>query len=278
MTNILLGKQVLFRTNYSYKLSECISSTVTDILANRFGASPVDNVATDHKYDDDLNIIETIETGPFVTPIHYGPTGMIPAENIEKLIHLICHQWHQGLMQFHQAIQGKKRFYLKKQQQQQSTTTTSYFISAHILVSCPLSVLMPQTMNSPKWSLRELISSFNCYNCLSNSLSKWAPCLRQSAMVNCHPNLTSRCRQIWFIMLNFLKYIKSDPEFDDEDYKFNDENELEHHDFQPTAADKKRFADYMPKGLKWTRIVTRGKIFIRAGGTFAMAFTLFFRQ
>ena len=88
------------------KLLECISSTVTNILANRFGTSPLDYATTEKKYDDDLNIVETTETGPFETPTHYGPTGSIPADQIERLIRLICSQWHQGLLQFHQAIQG----------------------------------------------------------------------------------------------------------------------------------------------------------------------------
>ena len=247
---------------------ECISSTVTNILANRFGASPVDNVQTDHKYDDDLNIVETDENGPFTTVIHYGPTGEIPAGNLEKLIRFICFQWHQGLMMLHQAVQGKI-IYLTIQ------PLMLNIILAHILVSCPYSSLMPQTMASRKWTVRELISNFNCNNCLSNSLSTWAPCLRQSAMVNCHPNLTSRARQIWFIFLNFLKYNKTQPTYDDEDYKFDDGNEVDHHEYRPTASDRKRFSDYLPRTMKWTKIVTRGTVFYyNMGGAFAMAFTI----
>ena len=85
---------------------ELISSTVTNILANRFGASPLDHITTEREYDIDLNQIETEKTGPFITPIHYGPVGAIPAEKFEKIFRLICHQWHQALMMFHQAIQG----------------------------------------------------------------------------------------------------------------------------------------------------------------------------
>ena len=91
----------------THNILECISSTVTDILANRVGTRPLDYATTEHKYDDDLNIIETSEEGPFQTPTHMGGTGSIPADKIERLIRLLCSQWHQALMMFHQAIQGK---------------------------------------------------------------------------------------------------------------------------------------------------------------------------
>ena len=117
---------------------------------------------------------------------------------------------------------------------------------------------MPQTMSSMKWTINEIIANFKCYNCIHDALNTWAPCLRQSAMINCHPNFTSRSRQLWFLMMNFLKYIKSEPEYDDEDFEFNGEHEIEVVRYKPTEKDQRKLFDCIPKHLQQLTIVRRG--------------------
>ena len=82
-------------------------------MATRKPTSPLPYSTTDKKYDFDYNIVDSDEEGPFLTPTYQGGVAGIPAEIFEKLIHLICSQPHQGLMMFHQMIQGIKTVFLK---------------------------------------------------------------------------------------------------------------------------------------------------------------------
>ena len=136
-----------------------------------------------------------------------------------------------------------------------------YFL-AHLMVSCPYASLMPHTMISRSWTINELISSFQCYNCLQDIFNRWAPCLRQASQINCHPNLTSRCRQLWFILLNYVKFLKMKPEFDDDDFEFQGEHLVEHSTYIPSDADHRKMTDFIPKYLQQTTIIRRGKSFI----------------
>ena len=82
-----------------------IASTVTLLLATRWSAR-IPYTHTENRYDYDYNIIETDEPGPFVTPVYYGDTCAIPAENFERLFWLISTHTHQALLLWHHQIQG----------------------------------------------------------------------------------------------------------------------------------------------------------------------------
>ena len=127
------------------------------------------------------------------------------------------------------------------------------------MISCPYAALMPGSMDSRKWTVNELISSFRCYNCLSDSMNRWAPCVRQAAQINTHPNLCSRPRQIWFLVFLFLKFIKGKSDYDDEDYFFDGPHTIEHHIYNPHANDRRQITDYIPKYLQQSTIIRRGK-------------------
>ena len=130
------------------------------------------------------------------------------------------------------------------------------------MFTCPMASLMPQTMASRKWTIKELISNFQCISCLQDTINSWSPCIRLSAMVNTHPNLCSRNRQIWFIIYNFLKYLNCEPQFGDEDFKFNGEHTVEYHEYDPSAIDRRKMLPLVPKYLQKSSIITRGDLFI----------------
>ena len=75
-------------------------------MANRTGATPVNTVPTQRKYDEDFNQIQSDDDGPYITHIYLGPTVEIAAETFEKLFRIISTQTHQALLLFHQTIQG----------------------------------------------------------------------------------------------------------------------------------------------------------------------------
>ena len=130
---------------------------------------------------------------------------------------------------------------------------------AQIMISCPYAALMPGSMESRKWTINELISSFRCYNCYSDSMNRWAPCVRQASQINTHPNLCSRSRQIWYLIMLFLKFVKGESDYGDEDYSFDGPHEIEHHIHNPNTADKRVFSDNVPKYLQQSTIIRRGE-------------------
>ena len=85
----------------------------------------------------------------------------------------------------------------------------------------------------------------------------------------------SRSRQIWFLIFNFLKYIKGESQFGDEDITFQGPHEIEHHRYNPYAADRRKILKTIPKHLQCSTLITRGRFLdfiLKEGGTFAMAF------
>ena len=121
-----------------------------------------------------------------------------------------------------------------------------------------MAALMPQTMSSRSWTVKELISSFQCTSCYQDIINSWSPCTRLSSMINTHPNLCSRNRQLWFIIFNFLKYLNCKPQFGDEDFTFNGEHSVEYHEYDPSAADRRIMNPMVPKYLQKSAIITRG--------------------
>lgn len=117
---------------------------------------------------------------------------------------------------------------------------------------------MPGTLASRLWTVDEIISSFRCLNCYADAFNTWAPCIRMSSQINCHPNLTSRCRQIWFLVFNFLKYLRHGPEFGDEDFEFQGEHDVTHHVYYPSMANQRKLQPQVPKHLQQATIISRG--------------------
>ena len=130
---------------------------------------------------------------------------------------------------------------------------------------------MPGTLASRLWTVDEIISSFRCLNCYQDAYNRWAPCLRYSSQTNCHPNLTSRCRQIWFLVFNFLKYLRHGPEYGDEDFEYQGEHEVIHHPYYAAMPNQRNIQPQIPKHLQQATIISRGMSFYLFG-TFAMAF------
>ena len=122
--------------------------------------------------------------------------------------------------------------------------------SAHLTFACPYASLMPQVMSSRPWTLNEIISSFQCFNCYQDVINNWSPCIRLSSRVNTHPNLVSRSRQFWFIIFNFLKFIRCGPQYGDEDFEFQGEHSIEHHTYSPSAPEQRKLLPTTPKYLQ----------------------------
>ena len=129
------------------------------------------------------------------------------------------------------------------------------------MTSCPYASIMAGTLDSRQWTVNELISSVKCYSCFHNVVNTWAPCIRRSAQVNLHPNLTSRCRQMWFLIMQLLKFCNSEAQFDtDEEFKFLGENSLQYHTYSPTDPNRRKLNPDIPKYYQIARIVSRGNI------------------
>ena len=46
------------------------------------------------------------ENGPFPTPTYEAAADAIPSDQFEKIFRMICSVPHQGILLYHQAIQG----------------------------------------------------------------------------------------------------------------------------------------------------------------------------
>ena len=80
-----------------------MASTISKILAKRYMFT-FTNCRYDHDYNqqDDLNDDNT----PYNTPHYFDAADEIPNSHYEKIITLLCSLPHQGILLFHQMIQG----------------------------------------------------------------------------------------------------------------------------------------------------------------------------
>ena len=141
--------------------------------------------------------------------------------------------------------------------------THNLSFSVYMMNSCPYASLMANTMDSRQWTVNEMISSLKCYSCFHNVVNTWAPCVRRSAQVNLHPSLTSRCRQIWFLVMQLLKYCNPIAQFDsDENFEFLGENTIQYHMYSPTDPDRRKLNPEIPKIYQTAKIVSRGKFIV----------------
>ena len=84
---------------------ELIASTISRLLAQRWPAEPLGYSTTDHQYDHDYNRLND-DNGTFQTPVYSAAADSLPAVQFEKIFYLLCSVPHQGLLLYHQAIQG----------------------------------------------------------------------------------------------------------------------------------------------------------------------------
>ena len=89
----------------SFIFLELIASTISRLLAQRWPAEPLGYSVTDHQYDHDYNRLDN-GNGPFETPVYSAAADALPAIQFEKIFYLLCSVPHQGLILYHQAIQG----------------------------------------------------------------------------------------------------------------------------------------------------------------------------
>lgn len=75
------------------------------LLSHRWESEPLGYTTTDHKYDVDMNRLES-SNGPFLTPTYSVASDTVPATQFEKIFRLICTVPMQAVLVYHQAIQG----------------------------------------------------------------------------------------------------------------------------------------------------------------------------
>ena len=135
-----------------------------------------------------------------------------------------------------------------------------HLISAHMLISCPYATLMANSKASVQWSIDDIVQSMKCQTCFMDAINHWAPCIRLSSQVNLHPSLTSRCRQMWFMIMQFIKFLPEDDYSFESDAKFTflGHNNVNTHRYMINSADRRRILHNMPKFLQNRTIVSRG--------------------
>ena len=116
---------------------------------------------------------------------------------------------------------------------------------------------MANTLGSTLWTTDEIVSSMRCNSCFEHMMNHWAPCIRKSSSINLHPSLTSRCRQNWFLVMQFIKYVKQDITYrGDVVYDYLAEHPIVHHIYSKTS---RKTSSNIPLIFQDAKIVTRGK-------------------
>lgn len=137
----------------------------------------------------------------------------------------------------------------------------SIYNSAFTLASCPYSTLMAGTLESRLWTTDEIISSMQCYDCFRNTFNRWGPCMTKNAQTNIDPYLCSRPRQIWYLVFNYLKFLKPNNQFDDADFTFQGEDSVIYHSYSLVDPACRTIKSNVPKSFQIDTIIARGKLY-----------------
>ena len=65
----------------------------------------------------------------------------------------------------------------------------------------------PQSVEQ-RWPLREIKRNSLCGLCYVHELNDWNSCIRRSGLVNLHPGNVSRPRQMFYLIIQILKYLR----------------------------------------------------------------------
>ena len=119
---------------------------------------------------------------------------------------------------------------------------------------------MANTKSSVQWSIDDIVQSMKCQSCFTDAINHWAPCIRLIAQVNLHPSLTSRYRQMWFLTMQFMKFLPDDesPFATDATFTFLGEHTVTTHRYMINSATRRKILRNMPKYLQSRPIITRG--------------------
>ena len=92
--------------------------------------------------------------------------------------------------------------------------------------SCPMMGLMPACSAPPqnlaqRWPIGELKRNGLCGLCYVHELNDWNSCIRRSSLINLHPGMCSRPRQMLYLILQVLKYLPIPPDYNGPIFQFN---------------------------------------------------------
>ena len=90
-----------------------------------------------------------------------------------------------------------------------------------LLLSCPFMNLMHQTLDTTVWDADTIARSMACPTCNQETFNHWQVCIRMNAMLNLHPNYTSRERQCWFVAMLPLKFLVLPENYDGPFFDFH---------------------------------------------------------
>ena len=241
---------------------ELIASTVSHLLATRF-QSGAGTILARNRYDVDFNRLEDDDELEEPQEWHRVPTynadvESIPATYFEKIFKLISSTPDMAILLWHQCIQGILFVLLIVIRLAINLFDLYYmiFILAFILISCPYATLMANTLSSTLWTADEIVSSMRCNSCFEHLINHWSPCIRKSSQINLHVELTSRSRQLWYLVMQFMKYVKQDISYrGDVAYEFLSEHPIVHHVYSKTS---RKTSSNLPLIFQDSKIVTRG--------------------
>ena len=162
---------------------------------------------TNNNYDADFNLIIRDQDGAGNIQLYMldtAETEKTPCAQLEQLIRHMSRDHHQALLVLHISLQGMDCYFRKIDNYQN--------ISAYTNHSCPLMGLMPAMSAPPqnpahRWPVGELKRNGLCGLCYVHELNDWNSCMRRQALLNLHPGMISRPRQMLYLILQVLKYL-----------------------------------------------------------------------
>ena len=114
----------------------------------------------------------------------------------------------------------------------------------------------PQRLKE-QWSVAAIKRNMLCGICLVQDMNNWNSCLRRSAIINCHMGFCSRARQMWFLIMQVIKYLPIP-----KDIKFWPTTKFDGSvPFGPTIVQDKTRNPTLPTTVHNAEIVTYGKKF-----------------
>ena len=122
-------------------------------------------------------------------------------------------------------------------------------------LACTFLHLHHPTLDPCLWTLDELKNSLVCNTCLLELNNWWHVCLRRSCAINLHPEYLSRGRQMFFMVIQILKYLPVPTSYYGPIIHFKGPH-------KPIVQDNPRSNSGLPKYLQPKKLIRCGEYFI----------------
>ena len=112
--------------------------------------------------------------------------------------------------------------------------------------------LVQPLLTDDEWNIETIQRALECFTCHTQAYNHWQVCVRKFAMVNLHPEYTSRDRQVWYVAMLPVKFLILPSGYSGPIFEFGG-------NFTPQEREMESADPAVPRLSRTSKVITYGK-------------------